>query len=96
MFAWNVPIVAALAIGAMAAVKLRAVKAARIIFFIGSLHLMSGDMSGFSTLRRGSGAANENAASQHLSYALNGERLKPLCVAVPLLSPEHRGNRQKR
>jgi hypothetical protein len=67
-----VPIVAALAIGATAAVRLRAVKAARIIFFIGSLHLMSGDMSGFSGAISSSGAADENAASQHLSYAPDG------------------------
>jgi hypothetical protein len=39
--------VAALASGATAAVRLRAAKAARIIFFIGILHLWSGGMSGF-------------------------------------------------
>jgi hypothetical protein len=41
---WNV---AAFASGATAAERLRAAKAARIRFFIGILHLWSGEMSGF-------------------------------------------------
>jgi nucleoside permease NupC len=40
-------VLAALATGAMAAARLRAAKAARIMFFIGILHLLSGGMSGF-------------------------------------------------
>jgi hypothetical protein len=44
----------------MAAVRLRAVKAARIIFFIGILHLLSGGMSGFDGEEIGLYLANDN------------------------------------
>jgi hypothetical protein len=37
----------AFATGTTAAVRLRAAKAARMKFFIGTLHLQSGEMSGF-------------------------------------------------
>ena len=51
---------AALASGAIAAVRLRAVKAARMIFFIGILHLRSGGMSGFDRPHIGLYLANDN------------------------------------
>jgi hypothetical protein len=70
-----------LASGAIAAVRLRAVKAARIIFFIGILHLWSGGMSGFDGGEMGLWGPDDNAASQHWSYALNaGDITKPCAV----------------
>jgi hypothetical protein len=72
---------AALASGAIAAVRLRAVKAARIIFFIGILHLLSGGMSGFDGRYMDLLWPVDNAASQHWTYALNaGDITKPCAV----------------
>jgi hypothetical protein len=56
---------AALATGTTAALKLRAAKAARIRFFIGILHLWSGEMSGFDEAKMGVCRGDEYAAVQH-------------------------------
>jgi hypothetical protein len=57
--------VLALAICAVAAVRLRAAKAARIKDFIGILHLPPGDMSGFDADLDGAWAAEDYTALQH-------------------------------
>jgi len=58
-----------LIVGPLHAARLRTVKAARIIVFIGVLHLLSDGMSGFDGRVVGFTGLDENAASQHLTYA---------------------------
>jgi hypothetical protein len=63
----------AFATGAMAAVRLRAAMAARIMFFIGVLHLLSGEMSGFDGQQMDLCAMNDNRGSQYWIYASGSE-----------------------
>jgi hypothetical protein len=70
-----------LIVGPLHAARLRTVKAARIIVLIGILHLLSGGMSGVDGAVDGRIRPDNNAASQHWTYALSaGDITKPCAV----------------
>lgn len=73
--------VAALAIDAMAVVRLSAAKAARIMFFIGFLHPSSSVPSGIDGQQLGMRTSKVNAATQHWTYARGRWAIEESCLS---------------